>query len=77
MCLNCDTGKVSSIGASVCSGCPSGYECIDGSQTPCDEGYYSNNEESCKICDEGFMCLGASDHRACPPGTSQPNKGQP
>ncbi|GMH47330.1 hypothetical protein TrRE_jg97, partial [Triparma retinervis] len=47
-----------------------------GSQTPCDEGYYSNNEESCKICDEGFMCLGASDHRACPPGTSQPNKGQ-
>ena len=37
----------------------------------------SPTHRSCKICDEGFMCLGASDHRACPPGTSQPNKGQP
>ncbi|GMH66748.1 hypothetical protein TrRE_jg778, partial [Triparma retinervis] len=38
-----------------------GYECSEGGQSPCDEGYYSNNEQPCQICNKGFMCLGASD----------------
>ena len=49
----------------------------EGGQTPCEEGYYSNSEQPCQICDKGFMCLGASDRRACAPGSSQPLEGQP
>lgn len=68
----------SAPGASACGDCSAGFACnsVDGSNSPCDAGTYSDGGGVCEICPDGYRCPGGTDRISCPPGSSQPEQGQ-
>ena len=70
-CLPCPEGLISGSGASSCSTCPVGYQCIEGVvNSTCPAGKYSNGAtDGCVECDPKYKCPGGSDRIPCPPGS--------
>ena len=70
-CEPCDAGLISGSGASSCSTCPVGYQCIEGVvSSTCLSGKYSNGgTNGCDECEPGYKCPGGTDHIPCPPGS--------
>ena len=70
-CQSCIEGLISGSGASSCSTCPVGYQCIEGVvSSTCPSGKYSNGEtDGCVDCDSRYKCPGGTDRIPCPPGS--------